>query len=284
MEKKLLISFLIFLSLGFAPAICDEIEDATVFYNEAIDLYNREEVEKSIELFNKAIELHPDFYEANYNLAQILMSLDRNEEAFKVLEKTIKLQPENTENIYNAGRVQYKRGYLSSAYGYLKKIPESAPQYESAKILISKIEKRQDELNLESKIREHKILSDSQGKVKGVELTEISAPSGTATDSRGNIYVASFIENAIYKISVYGKKTVFSKSALIKGPIGLAIDKNDNIYAANYTANNIVKISPSGALNIFADVEKPYCMFYDDEYNRLYVTEQGTNKLIKFDL
>ena len=122
------------------------------------------------------------------------------------------------------------------------------------------------------------------GKIKGVELSEISAPSGVATDSRGNIYVASFSENVIYKISIYGKKVVFSKSAVIKGPIGVAVDKNDNIYVANYLANNLIKISPNGLAEIFADVEKPYCIYYDSEHNRIYATEQGTNKLFKFDI
>jgi len=284
MEKKLLISFLILLSLGVSPAFCDKIDDATDIYNEAIDLFHKDEVEKSVELFYKAVELYPDFYEANYNLAQILISLDKIDEAYKVLEKIVELQPNNTENIYNIGRIQYKRGYLSSAYGYLKKIPEDAAQYESAKLLIAKIEKRQDELNLESKIREHKPLFNASGRAKSTELTEIFAPSGVAVDSRGNIFTASFTENAIYKISIYGKKTVFSKSALIKGPIGLVIDKEDNIYIANYLANNIVRISPTGALNIFADIEKPYCLNYDAEHNRVYATEQNTNKLIKFDL
>ena len=284
MKNKLLISFLIFLSLGASPAFCDEIEEATAFYNEAIDLYKQDNINQSVELFNKAIKLNPDFYEAHYNLAQILMSLEKNEEAVKILEETVKLKPDDTESLYNIGRLQYKRGNLSNAHKYLKQIPQTAPQYESAKILITKIEKRQGELNLENKIKEHKNLVDAQGKAKGVELAEVLAPSGTAVDSRGNIYVASFSENVIYKISIYGQKTVFSKSALIKGPIGLAIDKNDNIYIANYLANNVVKITPASVASVFANVEKPYCMIYVTENNRIYVTEQNTNKLIKFDL
>ena len=284
MKNKLLISFLIFISLGSNIVFSNELEEATDLYNEAIDLYKQDEIERSVELFNQAIQLKPDFYEAHYNLAQILMSLNKDEEAYLVLEKLLKLKPDDYESLYNIGKIQHKRGYLLSAHEYLSKIPQSAPQYESAKLLISKIEKRQAELNLEAKIKEHKLTVDSMGKIKGVELSEIPAPSGVATDSRGNIYVASFAENVIYKISIYGKKVVFSKSAVIKGPIGVAVDKNDNIYVANYLANNLIKISPNGLAEIFADVEKPYCIYYDLEHNRIYATEQGTNKLFKFDI
>ena len=285
MKKNLIISLFILLSFAsFNPVFADAKDDATAFYNEAIDLYKQDDVDKSIQLFTKAIEIYPNFYEAHYNLAQILMSLDKNDEALKSLEKIDKLRPNDPETLYNIGKIQYKRGFLSNSYDYLKKIETQSPQYESAKLLLDKIEKRQNELNLEEKIKERKVTLDSTGLAKGVELEEIKAPSGIATDNRGNIYIASFIENIIYKISLYGQKTVLSDSSLIKGPIGLAVDKENNIYIANYSANNILRLSSTGIMTIFANVQKPYCLIYDSEHNRLYVTEQNTNKLVKFDL
>lgn len=267
------------------PSFSNEIEDATFLYNEAIDQYKQENVEKSVELFKKAIELRPDFYEAHYNLAQILMSIEKNDDALKSLEEIAKLKPQDSETFYNLGKIYYKKGYLSKAHANLSKIPQGTPQYESARILIAKIEKRQLELNLESKINEHKNIVDTQGKLKGINLEEVIAPSGIALDSLGNIYVASFSENKIYKISIYGQKTVFSNSTMIKGPIGLAVDKNNNVYVANYSANNIVKITPDNTIvSIFADIQRPYCLIYDEVRNRLYATEQNTNKLVKFDL
>lgn len=260
------------------------LDKATQLYNKAIDLYKSDKTDESIELFKKAIELNPQFYEAYYNLAQILMSLNQDEEAYKTFLEIAKLRPNDGENIYSLGRVQYKRGYLASSYSYLKTIEKSAAQYESAKLLMQKIEKRQEELNLEAILKEHKNIIDEQGKAKGVEIAEYEAPSGVAIDSRGNIFSASYTQNAIYKISITGQKNVFSKSALIKGPIGIAIDKNNNIYIANYGANNIIKITPNWSASVFADVQKPYCITYDSIHDRLYVTEQNTNKVIKFDL
>ena len=60
----------------------------------------------------------------------------------------------------------------------LNSIPKTAPQYDSAKLLLVKINKRQDELLLEKKIRDHESISDSTGKILPVELSEISTPSG----------------------------------------------------------------------------------------------------------
>ena len=297
MKNKLLISTFLSLSLLITNVVLGEelennieqdikenIEQAANLYNEAIDFYKQDDVDKSIEYFTKALEIKPDFYEAHYNLAQILMSLNKNDEALKSLEEIQKIKPNDTENLYNLGKTYFKKGYLSKSHEYLKQITSNAPQYDSAKLLISKIEKRQDELNLEEKIKERKVSQDSQGRSSGVSLEEISAPSGIATDNRGNIFVASFIENQIYKISIYGQKTIFSKSNLIHGPIGMAIDKDNNIYVANYSANNIIKITPNNIVSIFATINKPYCLTYDTQHNRLYVTEQGTNKLYKFDL
>ncbi len=284
MKKKLIISLFTLLILGSMQAFCDTKEDATNLYNEAIDLYAQDQINKSIETFNKAIELYPEFYEANYNLAQILMSLNKNDEALKPLQTILKIKPNDSETLYNIGKIYYKKGYLSKSHENLKKIAESAPQYNSAVLLIKKIEKRQEELNLENKLKEHKNYSDSKGLMKKDELAEYQAPSGIATDDRGNIYVASFGENAVYKISIHGQKTLVSKSALIKGPIGVAIDKNGNIYIANYLANNILKVTSDNNVSIFAEIEKPYCMIYDNQHDRLYITEQATNKLIKIDL
>ena len=123
MNKKLIIS--LFLSLGLAITnlsygeITEEnYEEAANLYNNAIDLYKSDEIEKSIEYFTKALELRPDFYEAHYNLAQILMSLNRYDEAIKSLEIIAKLTPNDTENLYNLGKLYYKKGYLSKLFSF----------------------------------------------------------------------------------------------------------------------------------------------------------------------
>ena len=71
------------------------LEQAAIYYNEAIDLYKQDDVQKSIDYFEKAIKLKPDFYEAHYNLAQILMSLSKNDEALKYYQKAVIQSSEN---------------------------------------------------------------------------------------------------------------------------------------------------------------------------------------------
>ena len=104
------------------------------------------------DLFEKAIKIKPDFYEAHYNLAQILMSINKNEKALESLEEIAKIRPDDSENLYNLGKTYFKKGLLSKSFEMLKKIDINAPEYDSAKLLIEKIEKRQEELNLEEKI------------------------------------------------------------------------------------------------------------------------------------
>ena len=134
-------------------------EYAVEYYNLAIDMYNSNKTAKSIKLFNKAIDLYPEFYEAHYNIAQIYMSLGRYDEALKHLEAIYKLRPKDSENLYNLGKANYQKGNLSNAYYYLKKIDKSMPQYDFAKTLIGLIEEHNhnmasnDKKNINSSIK-----------------------------------------------------------------------------------------------------------------------------------
>ena len=207
MKKNLLILFFILVGgFCFSPAFCADLDIATRYYNEGIDLYGQNRTQESIESFEKAIELNPDFYEAHYNIAQILISQNRQDEALVHLEKIYSLRPNDTENLLNLAKVEYVKGYLTKSYNYLKKINSTASQYDEAQIYIARIEKRQAELGLEAKIKEHQALSDSYGKAAGIELGEIMAPSGIAVDKRGNIYIASFSENQ----TIFRRNIIFS--------------------------------------------------------------------------
>ena len=59
---------------------------------------------------------------------------------------------------------------------------------------------------------------------------DLPSPTGIAGDRYGNIYVACFSDNMIYKITPDGKRIIFIKDAKINGPIALVSDNNDNIY------------------------------------------------------
>ena len=108
----------------------------------------------------------------------------------------------------------------------------------------------------------------------------IVSPTGVTTDSNGNLYVATFSDNSIIKITPDNKKQVFIKSYLIQGPISLVSDSIGNIYVSNYSSNNVVKITPQGTASIVVTkVNKPYGLHI--EGNMLFITCQGSNSVLR---
>ena len=103
----------------------------------------------------------------------------------------------------------------------------------------------------------------------------ILSPTGVTTDNLGNVYVATFSDNSIIKISPDNKRTVFFKSSQISGPISLASDSTGNIYVSNYSANNVLKITPTGVASVLVDrLDKPYGLHVNG--NMLFITCQGS--------
>ena len=115
-------------------------------------------------------------------------------------------------------------------------------------------------------------------------LQSVPAPSGVAIDSNGNMYVASFSNNEIYKINKDGKSVYADEKKGVGGPIGLAIDSNNNIYVANYNKGNILLIKPNGETSVLLTAKQPYCIIVDEAKNKIYVTEQQTNSILSHDI
>ena len=108
----------------------------------------------------------------------------------------------------------------------------------------------------------------------------IVSPTGITSDKNGNLYVATFSDNSIIKITPDNKRIVFVKSPEIKGPISLASDDIGNIYVSNYSANNVLKITPQGALTVLVSkLDKPYGLHV--EGNMLFITCQGSNSIFR---
>ena len=108
----------------------------------------------------------------------------------------------------------------------------------------------------------------------------IQSPTGVTTDKDGNVYVATFTDNSILKITPDNKRVVFIKSPEIKGPISLASDDVGNIYVSNYSANNVLKITPQGVLSVLVTkLDKPYGLHVNG--NMLFITCQGSNSVYR---
>ncbi len=283
---------------------------AVDYYNAGIDYYQTGNIEKSIQSFKSAIQLSPDFYEAYYNLGQIQFATNKLDEAIATYLKINSLRPNDEENIYSLAQAYYKRGFLTKAVQYYKKITPQSSYYMKAQNDLAKVISRQEELKAQAEAK----LLEAQEKAaanyvnvttavtnvapaldvkpaqvapKTLSLTKvqayenIKAPSGVAVDSKGNTYVASFAENAIYKIGETGAKTLFAK-ADISGPVGLAVDELDNVYVANYTSGNILKINQAGIGAVILTVKNPYIISINKGF--LYISEQVSNTVLKYKL
>lgn len=116
---------------------------------------------------------------------------------------------------------------------------------------------------------------------KNAVYENLPSPTGITVDSKGNVYIAGFSDNVIFKVLPDGTRRIYSKDAKIQGPIGLAADSDDNLYIANYNTDNILKITPAGEASVLlSDVKKPYCLYIIE--NILFVSSQGSNNVIKF--
>lgn len=278
MKKSFLLSIFLGLSL-FSFTLPVNAVDATVLYNKGIDLYEQNKIDESIETFKKAISINPDFYEAYYNLARIQESEGKTQDAIKSYEQLLKIKPDDYESTYKFGEFLYKKGYLSKSLTYLNKIPNTSEYKSKAGPLIEKIKKRQIELSNESKIK-------AEQKLKTSLIQNISAPSGIVVNSKSEMFVASFTENKIIKISKDNtQKTTFAdKTKGLNGPIGMAIDSYNNIYVANYNSGTIVLLDENGNSQILMYTKKPYCINLDEKSNKIYITEQHDNSVISFDI
>ena len=271
MLKKLFATF----ALGFvfsATVYSAEVPvDAKLDYNQGIDFYKLGMYERAIESFRSAIRTYPDYIDAYYNLGTVLEYLKQNSEALTIFKQIYLRNPNDYEVIYKMASLSAKLEDYTSAAKYIAMIPNSSNYYSQAQELATSIKVNTtlpvQQSNTPSKIANY----------TGVYENVIS-PTGITTDRAGNLYVSTFSDNSIIKITPENKRIVFYKSDMIKGPISLASDEVGNIYVSNYSANNVLKITPQGTASVLVgNLDKPYGLHVDG--NMLFITCQGSNSI-----
>lgn len=278
--KKIFASLILFLTIAAPAALSANSSDydleAVRLYNMGLEKYRVGAYSSAIEYFKSATQIQPDFYDAYYNMAVTYDYIGNETAAIMVLENLLKQVPEDFASTYKLGQIYYKKGNAAKALELMKKIPPTAQEFPKAQQFITRI-------GLENKAKTDYGTGSGEVAAKVVpvskNITGINAPTGIATDTNGNMYVASYSDNAIFKIMPNGIHQLYAKSSQIDGPIGIAIDNNNNMYVANYNKNNVLKIDCFGSISTFISYSnKPYYLFIKN--NTLYISEQGSNVVV----
>ncbi len=256
--------------------------EAKLQYNKGIDYYQLGQFEESASCFKKAIELDPNYIDAYYNLGSILEYMQQDEAALTVFKQIILRKPDDFESVYKAASLSKKLGEIEKAKMYLTLIPTDSMIGQRAKQLADSMET--DIPTAKAEQNEPKSYEEAAPQnIENGLYNDISSPTGIVTDKGGNLYVAGFSDNTIYKIGPDNKKIVYIKSSKIDGPIGLAIDNPGNIYIANYNKDNVLKVDTNGSITeLIHNVQKPYCMHITGSL--LFVSSQGSNSIVRYKL
>lgn len=256
--------------------------DAKLQYNKGIDYYQLGQFEESASCFKKAIELDPNYIDAYYNLGSILEYLKQDEAALSVFKQIIIRKPDDYESVYKAAALSKKLGEYEKAKMYLTLIPTDTMIGQRAKQLASTMNTDLPTAKVEQTQPKTYVDANPKNNSDGM-YSDIASPTGVIADNSGNLFVAGFSDNTIYKIGPDNKKIVYIKSEKIDGPIGLAIDSPGNIYIANYNKDNILKVDKNGAISeLISNIQKPYCMYITG--NLLFISSQGSNSVIRYKL
>ena len=278
MKKNIFITLFILVFASCTIAGAEISNEAKLYYNQGVDLYKTGQFEQAATSFQKAISIDANYIDAYYNLGVVLEQMNDKAGALNVFKQIIVRKPTDYEAIYNAAALSAKLGQVENAKKYLSIIPQNSPVASRAQQLAgalnTDLQTIQKEVAAQKEALQHKIPQTVGA------YNDIPSPTGVTSDKDGNVYIASFSNNTITKITPTGARSVFAKGAELNGPIDIASDPKGNIYVANYNSNNIIKISPSGAFAHFlSNVKQPYCLHIAD--GMIFISSQGSNTVIR---
>lgn len=285
--KKLLITLLVLTSTCLcAFADFDEYyepsTEAKLQYNQGVDYYKIGQYDRAMASFRQAIELDPNYIDAYYNLGTILEYLKQDDAALAVFKQIIVRNPNDYESVYKAAQLSNKLGQTAKAKSYLSLIPPESAVYTKAQSVATSMGADMQTIKAEEAKVNSVVEAPKIPETNGM-YNNITSPTGVTTDSKGNLYVACFSDNMVYKITPDEKRIVYVKDSRINGPIALASDDVGNIYVSNYNSNNVVKISPTGVVSVqVSNIQKPYGLHVKGDL--LFVSSQGSNSVLRYKL
>ena len=317
-KNKIVANFLLVLAISIfctsaAFAAQSASPEAVEYYNAGLEYVNKEDYEKASLAFQKALDYDPEMVDAYYNLGSLYEHFGDYRTAIRAYTDVVALEPKDYETVYKIAELYAALNMKNEALNCLYSIPQNSAAFSQASSLLAQLTKEEPAQTKEPQqtsastqtttanvtethankpvydINPSDYTMDGRTKSGGYTdpdkslLSRYSSPTGIAIDRAGNIFIASYADNSIYVVSPEEKNSVFSDSPMIDGPIGIVADASGNLYVANYNKDNILLINPNGNVSIYkSNVMKPYALSIRN--NTLYVSEQGTNSVVKFKL
>lgn len=281
MVKKLITAAFIMVLAASSIGAAEVSNEARLQYNRGVDLYRTGQFEEAIGAFKQAVAIDANYIDAYYNLGIIYEQMNKDAEALGIFKQIMVRKPTDYEAVFNAANLSFRLGQVDNAKQYLSIIPMTNPIIVKAQRLAASMNTDLQTIQTEQKAK----LESQKSKLPQTSGSygNLTSPTGVTTDKDGNIYVASFSNNSITKITPLGERKIFVKDSKLSGPMSLVSDKDGNIYVANYNTNNIMKITPAGVVTqILGSVIKPYCLHLDGDL--LFISSQGGNSVIRFKL
>ncbi len=279
--------FVFFAAIVFLTNTCafaaDYDSDAVSKYNDGVKAYKDGDYQAATTYFNKAIELDPNFLDSYYNLGVLYEYQKDYDNAMKILRTLVAKNPGDDEAKIKLADLYYKKGEYAAAMSYLSSVPKESRLYSKAQGIYSGVNIKYQQQKSASQPKKQ-LLPAAQVNSSKHSYSGFNGPTGMAKDGSGNLYVANYSSNNIVKISPNGQRKIVVQGAPLNGPLGLAVDTFSNIYVANYMDNKVLRINTAGKVEtLISNIQKPYYL-YIDKSNNLFVSEQGTGSILKYQL
>lgn len=110
-----LLSMIICLSLPASAQDEEEEKDPVKIFQQGQDAHEKGDLKRALELYNEALEVAPEFPEAEFQKGSALVSLDRLEEAEASFRRAIELRPDWTPAMAGLGALLTRTGKFSEA-------------------------------------------------------------------------------------------------------------------------------------------------------------------------
>ncbi len=258
--------------------------EAAQIYNQGIEHYRRGNPTAALDLFNQAIQKNPTYQDAYFNIGTIHFQANRYPQAESAFRRLIELNPRDDQAKFSLALAYEAQGKVTQAQGILRLITPREPSYLKAQELLKKLEGSR-ELKAEAAQR-----PPSAGMLPKFSVDTVAkgffGPTGMAVGEGGNLFVANYSKNLIYRVDSKGQKQVFTQNNGLKGPVGLVYNPAfREFYVANYLGNTISRISLDGKVSTLASgLKKPYYLMLDLINNALYISEQESNTVSRIRL